>query len=64
MRPQHPTLTNGQVIETKAKQRNNKTNIDYDSSGLNISTEHFTQAQKNIPSSQLLFTEPSPKLTI
>lgn len=28
-RLQHPTLTNGQVIETETKQRNNKTNTCY-----------------------------------
>jgi hypothetical protein len=26
--PQHPSLTNGQVIKTETKQRNNKTNRD------------------------------------
>ena len=48
---QHPTLTNGHVIQTETKQRNNEANRGYDSSGINISIEYFIQTQKNIPSS-------------
>ena len=53
---------NGQDIETETKQSNNEISSCYESNGLNISTEHFQQTQKNILSSQHCM-EPFPKLT-
>ena len=64
MRLQYPTINNTKVIQTEMKHRNNGNNglvmIQMD---LKISTEHFTQTQKNMTSSKHLM-EPSPKLII
>jgi hypothetical protein len=61
-RLQHLTIINGQYLHTKSRLRNNGRNRCCASNGWNISTEHFTQTLKNIPSSHHLM-EPSPKWT-
>ena len=61
-RLQHPTIINGQIIETETKQRNSETNRSYELNGSNVSIDHFILKQKNIPSEHLMVT--SPKLTI
>jgi hypothetical protein len=59
---QHPTLSNGQIMETETKQRHRETNRSYEPNGFNrYLNEHFILKQKNIPSSHLMV--PSPKLT-
>ena len=43
---QHPTLTNGQVIQTETKQINNETKSGNESNGPTISTEHFSKHKR------------------
>jgi hypothetical protein len=62
-RLQHPTLINGQIMETETEQRHSETNRSFEPNGSNIFIEHFILKQKNILSSQHL-TIPFPKLTI
>jgi exonuclease III len=63
-RLQHPTLSNGQILETENKQRHMDNNRSYEKKWIKqISTEHFIIKQKDISSSHLLMV-PSPKFTI
>ena len=60
-RLQSPTITNGQVIQTKIKQRNSGDSWCYKPNDTNRYLQNNSHKQKNIPSSQNLI---SPKLTI
>ena len=57
------SLTNGQVIETEAKQRNIKTNKCCDSNGPNIYLYDIFPNTKEYTSSSQDPIKPSPKLT-